>query len=339
MTESALREWWGPSVGPARSDTFDRLHARYFYDVRSFVRRRVSDREVADDITQETFLRALRSWHTYDPARPAWPWLATIARNLICNRLRDERRRLRHIDRNVDVSELEQLPDERSALEDTYSEGEHGAAIRRALASLPERHRRVLLMRAVADLSCQEIAEHEGITVDASKSLLKRARKAFRDAYGAAVGERGLGAFIAPMLAVRCRRALDALAVTPFVEAGSQAAVALAATTAILLASGAPNESRSMSPRPATVDAVSVVATPPVARADARAVARSTPPSAADASGSPPLQQGGAIGVELPPPIEPLGPAGAQIRLDLPSLAPPDGLLGCGDPPAVTLGP
>jgi RNA polymerase sigma-70 factor (ECF subfamily) len=237
MTEPALRE--APEPQHAPDSTFNDLHERYFNDLRGFVRRRLPDRDIADDITQETFFRAFRSRATFDPERPAWPWLVTIARNLISNRMRDERRRLRHMADNIDLSELEEQPDghTENQPEDSFSTNEHRRVIQDALESLPERQRRMLLLRTVADLNYQEIADHEGVTVDASKSLVKRARKAFRDAYADAAGERGLGAVVLlPM--VKPRRAVDAAATmtASAVETGSQLAMAVAAT-AVLLAS------------------------------------------------------------------------------------------------------
>jgi RNA polymerase sigma-70 factor (ECF subfamily) len=177
----------------AGDETFDDLQARYFNDLRGFVGRRIADRDIADDITQETFFRAIRSRGSFDPRRPVWPWLIAIARNLMRNRVRDEMRRSRHIAEGVWWDDLEEQPDGRMDTdpEETYSVGQDREAIAAALTSLPERHRRMLLLRALADLSYEEIAQREGVSVDASKSLVKRARKAFREAYVAASDQRG----------------------------------------------------------------------------------------------------------------------------------------------------
>jgi DNA-binding CsgD family transcriptional regulator len=81
-----------------------------------------------------------------------------------------------------------------------YASKEQGAAIIRALDALDARQRRLLLMRAAEGLPYEEIAHEEGLSVDAVKSLLKRARRAFRDAYDNAGTAEGAPAVL-PFLA------------------------------------------------------------------------------------------------------------------------------------------
>jgi RNA polymerase sigma-70 factor (ECF subfamily) len=170
---------------PDRRWTFEELHRAYGRDLRRFVNRRVRDPELTSDIVQETFLRAYRARGEFDHSRPAWPWLATIARNLTLNALRDEHRRRRFVDPVIGWDEAAAAADQRSEAdpERNYAAAQHRAAIANAIVSLSPRPRRVLLLRVAEEMSYDDIAAREGISIDAVKSLLKRARQAFRETY------------------------------------------------------------------------------------------------------------------------------------------------------------
>lgn len=170
---------------PSEPRTFEELLRAYGRDLQTFVGRRVRDSELARDVVQETLLRAYRARRAFDADKPVWPWLATIARNLILNTQRDERRRRKFVQAQLDLNEIEKHADPAAEVdpEKSYSTGQRRAAIAEALASLTPRQRRVLMLRAADDFSYGDIAHFEGISTDAVKSLLKRARCAFREVY------------------------------------------------------------------------------------------------------------------------------------------------------------
>ena len=164
---------------------FEELLDRHRSDLHGFVARRVSDPSLVEDIVQDTLLRAYRARRSFDGHRPVWPWLVTIARNTMSNALRGERSRRRHLDREMDWQSIESHPDFQPAgdPERRYASKVQAAAIAAALDALDDRQRRLLLMRASEGLACEEIARIEHMSLDAVKSLLKRARRAFREAY------------------------------------------------------------------------------------------------------------------------------------------------------------
>jgi RNA polymerase sigma-70 factor (ECF subfamily) len=164
---------------------FEDLLRQYRTDLQSFVARRVADPSLVDDIVQDTLLRAFRARNVFDRTKPLWPWLATIARNTMSNALRGERSRRRHIEGGVDWRSVETHADGRFAIdpERRYASKEQGAAIAAALDALDDRQRRMLLLRAAEGLAYEDIARIEGLSIDAVKSLLKRARRSFRDSY------------------------------------------------------------------------------------------------------------------------------------------------------------
>ncbi|HEX2283106.1 MAG TPA: sigma-70 family RNA polymerase sigma factor [Thermomicrobiales bacterium] len=168
---------------------FERLHRRYSRDVLHLVQGLIPDRGHAEDVAQETFLRAFRSYHTFDRSRPVWPWLATIARNLSYNALRNMRHRGRG--KTCEVA-WKDLDDEAHAARDMDPEEvlarvQRRDAIIAALESLHPRSRRFLVQRVFEGISYSEIARTEGVTVDSAKALVKRARKSFKEAYSESI--------------------------------------------------------------------------------------------------------------------------------------------------------
>ena len=234
-------------VERSRSAIVDQLYATYYDDVRRYVRRRVHDDGVAEDVAQETFLRLLRSSALLDDGRPLWPLLETTARNLVINRVRDEQRRRRHVVVVPDWETLESAVDRHpeSDPEKRYSGRERREAISASLGALSSRQRRLLLMKVTQGLSYEDISRSEGLSVDASRSLVKRARRTFRERYASLAAERGLAATV-PAFACSLWRRLCAtvtprsLAVVfrtePAAQTGAQMlAVALSSVVIMLL--------------------------------------------------------------------------------------------------------
>jgi RNA polymerase sigma factor (sigma-70 family) len=158
---------------------------RYYNDILGYCRRRIGDPHLAEDIAQETFLRAFRAATVIDSGRPLWPWLQVIARNLIANTVRNERRLRRHLASEVDIEALVTKIDERLEGDpDRWLMDEHDRiAITDSLQVLSPRQRRMLLKRVLHGVTYEQLARAEGISVDAAKSLVKRGRRSFRTAY------------------------------------------------------------------------------------------------------------------------------------------------------------
>src|SRR5687767_8938139 len=73
------------------ADRFDALYQRHVHDVHRYVRRRIRDPQLAEDVAQETFVRVYRFLDRLDPERPAWPWIKAIARTMATNAVRGRR--------------------------------------------------------------------------------------------------------------------------------------------------------------------------------------------------------------------------------------------------------
>jgi RNA polymerase sigma-70 factor, ECF subfamily len=156
--------------------------------VLAFLRRRVGDADLAEDLLQETFVRAIRAGRLAD-GEGARAYLMTIARNLAADQ---GRRRLRLVrdgaHRTVpadDGSEAVQVADRRTESPEE-SAGRRGLErrVRDALAALPERYRIAFRMAAVEQRSYREIGTALGWSLDQVRVNVHRARRRLIDRLG-----------------------------------------------------------------------------------------------------------------------------------------------------------
>ena len=160
---------------------FEQAYDEHVERVYGFFSYRLACRADAEDLTQQTFERALRAWGRFDRARgsPA-TWLLAIARNLLIDHYRARNGgphgaagvvALEH----VDPGSLPSVEPDGRAL---------GLApeLERALARLPARAREILALRYGADLSGAEIAELTGLSLANVHQILSRAQRTLREA-------------------------------------------------------------------------------------------------------------------------------------------------------------
>ena len=127
------------------------------------------DEAAAEDVAQETFLRAYHNAHRLAPEADARPWLYRIAVNLALNRIRSRRREDRAVTRLGPRAALwEDAASERGAGDDSVAD---------ALRRLPDRLRVPVILRYYLDLSEKEIAKALGIRPGTTKSRLHEARR------------------------------------------------------------------------------------------------------------------------------------------------------------------
>lgn len=133
----------------------------------------------AEELAQETFIRACTAILSFRGDCSVATWLFRIARNVYLNSRR------RPLDTRIDTDELHAIPD-RAAHADPvsrYAASEQRDQIAIALAELPEKQRTILLLRDAQGLAYVEIADVLGISLAAVKVNLFRARNAFRLTY------------------------------------------------------------------------------------------------------------------------------------------------------------
>ena len=157
-------------VGPgSEADLVSHLDAAY-----NLARWLVRDPELASDVVQEAFLRALRYHHGLrgDPK----PWLLKIVRNVAYSMLA-ERRKFAEVPLECDDADKVAEDDPHAALERV----ERLQSLDRRLAALPLEQRECLILREVEELSYKEIATVTGVAVGTVMSRLWRARKTLLD--------------------------------------------------------------------------------------------------------------------------------------------------------------
>ena len=134
----------------------------------------------ADDLTQETMLRAFRSWHQFKSGTNVRAWLLTILRHTFIN----EYRRTRRAGVTLDVSEVEEFrvfPDVQEAdPEGRFFDQIVDDEVLRAIDALPEEFREALVLSDVEDLSYAQIAKVLEVPIGTVKSRLFRARRALQ---------------------------------------------------------------------------------------------------------------------------------------------------------------
>lgn len=143
---------------PDDPDSFGRVYDEHFGRIYNYIRYRVRDAAVADDLASLTFHKALDRRFTFDPTRAAvGTWLVVIARNTICDHLRSQRRR-RALLLGLRRRDGFAAPDPESILIEAQERGRLLAAI----AELPDRDRDLLGLKFAAGLSHRVIGEMTG---------------------------------------------------------------------------------------------------------------------------------------------------------------------------------
>jgi RNA polymerase sigma-70 factor (ECF subfamily) len=170
-------------VDTTDEETFETVFRRYYPLVYQLAYRCTGQREEADDIAQEAFLRFYRTppHATSDQARRAW--LCRVATNLGLNALRGRQRRISHEEQAGDGARGP-APEDAARLnpEQHVIDNEQAAFIRSVLAELPERQQTYILLRSLG-LSYAEIAQATGVAPASVGSLLARAEREFRRRY------------------------------------------------------------------------------------------------------------------------------------------------------------
>jgi RNA polymerase sigma-70 factor, ECF subfamily len=160
------------------SEAFRLIFERYSRPVISFIFDMVNDRALAEELTQETFVRAYRAIRTMRKDTKLSTWLFGIARNVARESIRARVRANSHVDLSdksvVDMSDNKPVP------VDGLLNKELNKLIRRSLAALDEDKRLVFTLKVLHQCSYEEIADITGFSIAKLKTDLHRARVEMR---------------------------------------------------------------------------------------------------------------------------------------------------------------
>src|SRR5690349_15772712 len=173
------------SANTAREDDlrFEAEALPYIDDVYRFALSLTRDAADADDVVQETFLRAYRSWHTFQPGSDARRWLFTITRNVF---LRSRERERRHVE--LEAGGLEALSSSvaatdqgRDGSDQILSRSDLAPARRRALNELDEPFKSAVVLVDLEDQSYEAASEILGVPIGTVRSRLFRGRRILQE--------------------------------------------------------------------------------------------------------------------------------------------------------------
>jgi RNA polymerase sigma-70 factor, ECF subfamily len=186
-----------PEKGDAERERdlrFEQEALPWLDDVHRFALSMTRNAADADDVVQETFLRAYRSWHTFKPGSDCRRWLFAICRNVF---LRSQERERRHV--AVEDPELESLAAaalhasiRQGGYDDMWTRFDLGSAIERSIAELPDVFRTTVTLVDVEGESYDSAAEILGVPVGTVRSRLFRGRRLLQEALIAYARDAGL---------------------------------------------------------------------------------------------------------------------------------------------------
>ena len=158
---------------------FREIVVRYQRPVYGLILRVVRDPARAEELAQDTFVKAFRALHTYDLQRKFSAWLLTIAHHVAIDELRKSAVPTQSLDEMTqEGTQVRELADARAATPAAILErAELAAALQTAIARLRPDYREVVTLRYERDLDYDEIAEITGQPMGTIKSSLHRARK------------------------------------------------------------------------------------------------------------------------------------------------------------------
>ncbi len=161
------------------SATFDELYKAHYVRVFGLCRRLLNSASLAEDASQETFLRAYRTFREYDRQRPFWPWVSTIAsRHCI-----DQLRRLSHTTAlfGHESTEMDLLESSDASAIKRVVTSEQANNVKAAIDQLPDKYRVPLVLSYFDDYSYDQIAESLDVTRTHVGVLLLRGRQQLRN--------------------------------------------------------------------------------------------------------------------------------------------------------------
>lgn len=157
--------------------TPERLYTEYYSCIVNFIHAfsKCSYQE-AEDLTQDTFIKAIRAFPAVDTTRPLLPWLYRIARNTTYDALRRKQRAY--------AKGAVEMPEDAECCVSDHTDMEEEVvtreSVQRALQAISPRYRNALLLQGIGGYRYEDIAKLLGLTLGNTRTSLKRARAAFK---------------------------------------------------------------------------------------------------------------------------------------------------------------
>lgn len=155
-------------------EPFEAIYEQYFPRIYAFMYRLCRDESLSEELTQETFFQAFKSFSKYRGESELFTWLASIAKYTFFTHIRKNKQ----ASENVDIELLaDNLLDTENDPEERLQQHETVDAIRRAISDMPEKYRDVVVLRLYAELPFAQVAEVLHISENSAKVIFHRAKK------------------------------------------------------------------------------------------------------------------------------------------------------------------
>ena len=179
-------------VQEGRRQAYDQLVMRYKDRLYNFILKMVRDPDLAEEIAQDTFVRAYIHADKYRTIARFSTWLYTIGLNLVRNHMRRKKRspigRIPMVGRPDGEKVEMELPDQGHLPDRDVRNIEMKERVAQIVTKIPEHYREPFLLREYGDLSYEEISAATGLKIGTVRSRINRARSHFRENWVASFG-------------------------------------------------------------------------------------------------------------------------------------------------------
>ena len=155
---------------------YEQLYNTYFNDVYLYILRLSGNEHIAEEITSDTFFKAMKSINSFRGDCDVRVWLCQIAKNCYYSYIKKSNRT-----EQVDETELQEIPDLAPSVADEYVRREEIEQIQKILHDVSEPHKEVFMWRVYAELSFKQIAQIFGKTENWACVTYHRARKMIKE--------------------------------------------------------------------------------------------------------------------------------------------------------------
>lgn len=158
---------------------FSKLYEMYLPKIFGYITRRIADRDEAEDLTSNIFLRVLENIKSFDPNRSSFKtWIYTIATRMMIDYFRIHGKRKHEM-----LEAAESVSDPAKNPHEEAHTNQEKLRVHNVIDQLPERHQKVIMLKFFSDLSLNEIAETLSVTPNNAGVMVHRALEAFELAY------------------------------------------------------------------------------------------------------------------------------------------------------------
>ena len=156
---------------------FEAIYTAYFDRVFAFLMRIVRNREIAEELTQETFFQAYKSFHKYNGNCELFTWLCAIAKNVYLKYLKKQR----HETVDIELFRESVCGDPMEQPEVAFQKKVSSETLKEAIKVLPQKYRDIVILRIYAELSFAEIGNKMSITENSAKVIFFRAKNMLKE--------------------------------------------------------------------------------------------------------------------------------------------------------------